>query len=110
MIWDIKTPCIFNSTGEDDLIDIMDAVGDFIKWHDLGLRLGLKDNTLDVIVEEKGKNVSSCIRAMFRAWLRWQDNVQDQQYGLPSWRRLIKAIAKLDKNLATKIQTSAPWQ
>ena len=46
---------------------------------------------------------------MFVLWLKWQDNVTDEEYGKPSWRRLIKVIAKLDEKFATKIENSTPW-
>ena len=90
-----------------DLVKILEAVGKFLDWHDLGLKFGLEENTLQTISINNGRDVASCRRDMFSAWLKWEDNVE--QHGKPSWRRLIQVMAKSNKELASTIEKSTPW-
>ena len=79
-------------------------------WVDLGLSLGLHQPILDRIAKENTNDVKGCMRAMLLAWLKWEDNVDTPQFGRPSWKRLIDAIRLDNKQLADKIQKSAPWK
>ena len=93
---------------ETDLLSILRALKHFVDWEELGLELGLLQTTLDEILQEQKGKIRACKRAMLTAWLQWKDNVQ--QKGLPSWKRLLKALRQINPALAAKIKRSAPWQ
>ena len=54
------------------------------KWYNLGLQLGIKDTELDVIEENNSKDVDTCKRKMFKAWLRITPS--------PSYQQLVEAL------------------
>ena len=54
------------------------------KWYYLGLQLGIKDTELDVIEENNPKDIDTCKRKMFKAWLRITPN--------PSYQQLVEAL------------------
>ena len=54
------------------------------KWYNLGLQLGIKDTELDVIEENNPKDIDTCKRKMFKAWLRITPS--------PSYQQLVEAL------------------
>ena len=92
----------------EDLVVISNALNTLVDWEELGLELGLLKSTLDIISRDHMRETRPCKRAMLAAWLQWQDNVK--QKGLPSWRRLLNALGRVDAALAAKIERSAPWR
>ena len=40
-----------------------------LKWHDLGVQLGLEDSALMELKMQNGNNIDQCRRAMFSMWL-----------------------------------------
>ena len=53
-------------------------------WYDLGLQLGIEDTDLDVIEENNPKDINTCKRKMFKAWLKITPN--------PSYQQLVEAL------------------
>uniref|UniRef100_A0A1X7TEM0 Death domain-containing protein n=1 Tax=Amphimedon queenslandica TaxID=400682 RepID=A0A1X7TEM0_AMPQE len=68
--------------GVDDLVDVLDLLKrcGFPKanWYDLGLRLGLKKSTLDVIEKNHPHDVSRCMTECLSQWLGRADNVDSR--------------------------------
>ena len=54
------------------------------KWYNLGLQLGIEDTELDVIEENSPKDIDTCKRKMFKAWLKITPN--------PSYQQLVEAL------------------
>ena len=55
-----------------------------VKWYNLGLQLGIEDTELDVIEENNSKDIDTCKRKMFQAWLRITPS--------PSYQQLVEAL------------------
>ena len=71
-------------------------------WYDLGLQLGLYDNTLKDI-KANYEDVTEHFRECMSAWLRGEDKVKDKDG--PSWASLVSALKTLEKNsIATNIE------
>ena len=68
--------------GVDDLVDVLDLLQrcGFPKanWYELGLRLGLRKNTLDVIEKNHPHDVSRCMTECISQWLSRADNVDSR--------------------------------
>ena len=54
------------------------------EWYDLGLQLGIEDTELEEIQSNNPKNIRTCRREMFRAWLRITSS--------PSYKQLVEAL------------------
>ena len=54
------------------------------EWYELGLQLGVKDAELEGIEKDNQRDLKSCRRNMFRAWLRITPN--------PSYQQLAEAL------------------
>ena len=54
------------------------------EWYDLGLQLGIEDAELEEIQSNNPKNIRTCRREMFRAWLRITSS--------PSYQQLVEAL------------------
>ena len=50
-----------------------------IKWEALGLQLGLKNDELVAIREQRLSNIAACRREMFALWLRTKPNASRRQ-------------------------------
>jgi len=59
-------------------------------WRAIGLKLGLKDDLLDVIENENSKQHKECFRIMLQKWL-----IQDVQ---PTWNTLELAITNAQRD------------
>ena len=68
--------------GVDDLVDVLDLLKRCCfpdtKWYELGLRLGLKKNTLDVIEAKHRGDVPRCMTECLSQWLGRADNVDSR--------------------------------
>ena len=60
------------------------------KWYNLGLQLGIRDTELDVIEENNPKDIDTCKRKMFKAWLRITPS--------PSYQQLVEALVAVREN------------
>ena len=75
--------------------------------------LGLnKQPTLDKVAQQNnsGNDIDGCKTDMLQAWFNWEDNVEKKGFGKPSWKRLIDAVRKVNKQIADSIVKSAPWK
>uniref|UniRef100_A0A1X7U2U0 Death domain-containing protein n=1 Tax=Amphimedon queenslandica TaxID=400682 RepID=A0A1X7U2U0_AMPQE len=62
-----------------DVIDVLKRCGfPETKWYELGLRLGLKKSTLDVIEKNHPHDVSRCMTECLSQWLSRADNVDSR--------------------------------
>ena len=86
---------------------MLEALTDLNDWRSLGLKLGIRNPTLDRIEDEVKK--SDRKREMLSLWFKWADNVTKPQFGKPSWDRLITAVGQVDLQLAEEIKEAAPW-
>ena len=73
------------------------------KWRDLSIYLGL---SCDVIDNIKGSDNYHCWSEALKNWIK--QNYNTKKYGVPSWRSLLRTVAKVDKlqfkNLARQHQ------
>ena len=83
----------------DDLVDVCDLLKEYgfptKNWLELGLRLGLKKNTLDEIEANHFGSVSRCLMECLSKWLRRADNVDRR--GGATWDSLSCALKCIDE-------------
>ena len=84
---------------------MVDALGHFARWNELGLHLGLTYAQLEVIKSEKGSNNERLV-AVLSEWLK--QNYNTEEYGLPSWSQLAAALQPIDRALANTIKEQHP--
>ena len=72
------------------------------KWRDLGVRLGVLENTL-ATVEADYNRVERCMSAVIDKWLRRPVGEVADDGVLPSWRNLCVALSPIDRVLAEGI-------
>ena len=78
-----------------ELKDLVIAVKDVVKWHDLGLQLGLPEATLELIATHP--DIEGHLRMMFSKWLQFDPEA--------SWEKLATALSKLGMNaIAAKVR------
>ena len=65
-------------------------------YETLGLRLGLRPHTLDVIEANNKGDVNGCLAECLKAWLKQVDDVKSR--GGPTYDRLIQALRKMGEN------------
>ena len=58
------------------------------KYYELGIMLGLRPSDLDAV--RRGNDIDLAFTKILLMWLRQNYNVHE--YGLPTWRNLVKAI------------------
>ena len=86
----------------DDLFEVKMFLKDLVDWQSLGLALGLRYPTLEMITKEKHGDIGECKLKMLAAWLKQQHSVS--QKGVPSWSVLRDALKRIEENeLADKI-------
>ena len=66
------------------------------RWHELGLRLGLRKYTLDAIEANHPGDVSRCLTECLAQWLRGADNVDNR--GGATWDSLSHALQSINEN------------
>ena len=78
------------------------------KWQQLSAYLGLKLSIIDRIKSDFPKDCLGCWSEALKEWIKMNYNIQ--RYSKPSWKTLLKAIAKIDKlnfrRLATEHQVT----
>ncbi len=85
--------CIINlHTGEEDLRDVLLELSSVVdKWRSLGLALGLRQSTLDVLMQQNGpKGLDQLMSDIITEWLK--GNYNEDRFGRPTWRRLVEAV------------------
>ena len=63
------------------------------RWHDLGLRLGLSSNTLDIIERDHTSDIRRCLTECLSLWLRRIDSVDER--GGATWDSLSTALRSM---------------
>jgi hypothetical protein len=87
---------IFNFIGEVDWNVVFDECSPLAsKWHQLSAYLGLKASIIDRIRSDFPNDSLVCWSEALKEWIRM--NYDTQRFGKPSWKTLLKAIAKIDK-------------
>ena len=87
---------------EDDWnIVIMECSSLSAKWERLSGYLGLPISLIDSIKENSPSDVDYCWSESLKHWIR--QNYKTKIFGLPSWRTLLKAVARVDKHLFKKL-------
>ena len=71
------------------------------KWEQLSGYLGLSIGTIDTIKENLTNNVAGCWNEALKQWIK--QNYRTVKFGLPSWRALLEAVARVDKLLFKKL-------
>ena len=76
------------------------------KWQQLSAYLGLKLSIINRIKSDFPSDSLGCLSEALKEWIMM--NYDTQRYGKPSWKTLLKAIAKVDnlrfRRLATEHQ------
>ena len=82
--------------------DVMEAVEKVSsKWRLLSMKLGIEENSLDLIECNHSGDAKSCLYKGLGEWLRL--NYDHKRHGRPSWRKLAEAVKSLDYDLFEKI-------
>ena len=83
----------------DRLVDVIDSLKRCgfreTKWDDLGLRLGLLKNTLEVIERMNRGDISRCLTECLSQWLRRADNVDSR--GGATWDSLSTSLRSMNE-------------
>lgn len=79
-----------------DVVDVLKRCGfPYVRWVDLGLRLGLLKTTLDTIERTHIGDIPGCLTECLFKWLSRFDNVD--QKGGATWESLSKAIRSMNE-------------
>ena len=82
-------------------MEIKRVLGNFSRWKDLGLNLGLRASALDVI--EKDHNfVEDRLREVLLRWLKRIDNIDENV--CPTWSQLVNAVEPMNRALSHYIR------
>ena len=86
----------------DQLINVLDLLKRCgfpqTRWHELGLRLGLHKDTVDVLEAIFPRDVSRCVMECLSKWLRRADNVDSR--GGATFDSLSDALKSMNENAA----------
>ena len=81
---------------------VVSAVGPLTaQWDDLGRKLGMHRDTLDIIARNNKEITGLCLNDTIAQWLKL--NYITDKYSPPSWRSLAEAVVDLNKSLFLKI-------
>ena len=67
-------------------------------WEDIGVDLQVNDDILAQIKHDNRGDSVSCLRDMFRVWLKQVDP-------RPSWSAIVEAVDSFDQCLASELKT-----
>ena len=86
----VKKNYLFSFTVEDDLFDVVDALGPIVsKWKALGTALRIRPSKLDVI-EKDNKEAAECLRYTILEYVKMCYDVK--KHGEPTWQKIVKAV------------------
>lgn len=71
------------------------------KWEQLSGYLGLSIETIDTIKRNIPTDAAGCWNEALKQWIL--QNYRTTKFGLPSWRSLLEAVARVDKLLFKKL-------
>ena len=96
--------------GEDDFLDIRKAICDVVTgdWKEFGIALGFTPSVIKGVSEAYPSNPRGSLFDLLHKWVCKDFNYQ--QFGPPSWRTLVRAVADGGRNfaLAEKIAKMHP--
>eukprot|EP00731_Ephydatia_muelleri_P009039 Em0004g1377a len=96
--------------GEDDFLDIRKAICDVVTgdWKEFGIALGFTPSVINGVSEANPSNPRGSLFDLLHKWVCKDFNYQ--QFGPPSWRTLVRAVAGGGRNfaLAEKIAKMHP--
>ena len=72
-----------------------------VKWKELSLYLRLSCDDIDSIKDNNPKDNSGCLCKAMDYWIK--QNYDTTRFGLPSWRTLLTAVARVDKRLCKEL-------
>ena len=64
------------------------------EWYRLGLKLGLKEDDLDIIESNRKSDSSGALRDVLKKWRRQSEN--------PTWRVIVQALRDIDEVSAAR--------
>ena len=84
--------------------NLQNANFDNTKWRELGLQLGLRQGTLNVIENNHPRDTDRCHDECLTKWLERADNV-DKCHGVPTYSSLADALDMINqKDVTDKIR------
>ena len=84
--------------------NLQNANFDNTKWRELGLQLGLRQGTLNVIENNHPRDTDRCHDECLTKWLERADNV-DKCHGVPTYSSLADALHMINqKDVTDKIR------
>ena len=80
-----------HASDEDDHYTILQELEPVAhRWRQIGLALGLRDSTLEIIRARVQPDVYELLGSVIIEWLR--ANYTEAKYGPPTWRRIVEAV------------------
>ena len=76
------------------------------KWELLSACIGLSKATIDSIRVNRPQDSAGCWGEALSQWIK--QNYTTEQYGLPSWSSLLKAVAMVDNRLSRELALKHP--
>ena len=73
-------------------------------WYKICVSLGLPPDKIDIIKKEAAGDSYHCWSEALKQWIR--QNYDTERYGKPSWRNLLKAVAKVNKGMSKQLATN----
>ena len=87
---------------DDDFADVLEAVERLAAdWDKLAPYLHLRNGDIRVIRKENPGDTRACLNNTMELWLK--ENYNTRKFGHPSWRTLVKAVARMDMAIAKEI-------
>ena len=71
------------------------------EWERLAGYLGLSKHDIDSIKKDHPNDNSHCWNEALSQWIK--RNYNTEKFGVPSWKTLLKAVARIDKHLFTDL-------
>ena len=75
-------------------------------WQNLAAFLGLSMSSIDQIQWDHRRNVSACLNEVLKRWIT--HDYRTEKFGLPSWKTLVRAVAKIHKPLSIRLAENHP--
>ena len=94
-------------TFADDLADIVEMLsGIAAQWSDIALALRLKTGNMEIIDRNYSRDARRCLALAITEWLQLKYN--HKRNGMPSWKKLAKAVRGIDNALYLRIIEEHP--
>ena len=95
---------LFLSVEEDWNVVMRECSSLSAHWENLSGFLGLSISLIDRIKVSSHINVNACWNEALKNWIK--QNYKTSRFGLPSWRTLLEAIARVNKLLFKRLADS----